>query len=46
MLSLFVIFIVEIIAFRVGTAKLAALGIQHGTSFVRYHRRKCISIAS
>ncbi|KAG8220816.1 Zinc/iron permease [Butyriboletus roseoflavus] len=28
MLSLFVIFIVEIIAFRVGTAKLAALGIK------------------
>ncbi|KAG9312726.1 ZIP-like iron-zinc transporter [Chiua virens] len=29
MLSLYGIFIVEIIAFRVGTAKLAALGIQH-----------------
>lgn len=32
MLSLYGIFIVEIIAFRVGSAKLAALGIQHGVS--------------
>lgn len=32
MLSLFGIFIAELIAFRVGNAKLAALGIKHGTS--------------
>lgn len=32
MLSIFLIFLVEIIAFRWGTAKLAALGISHGTS--------------
>lgn len=31
MLSLFGIFIIEIIAFRVGSAKLAALGIKTGT---------------
>ncbi|KAH0836531.1 Zinc/iron permease [Lanmaoa asiatica] len=29
MLSLYILFIVEIIAFRVGTARLAALGIKH-----------------
>lgn len=30
MLSIFLIFIVEIIAFRWGTAKLAAIGMEHG----------------
>jgi len=30
MLSLFSIFIVELVAFRWGTAKLSALGIAHG----------------
>lgn len=30
MLSLFGIFIIELIAFRVGSAKLAALGMKHG----------------
>jgi hypothetical protein len=32
MLSIFSIFILEIIAFRWGTAKLAVLGIKHGKS--------------
>jgi hypothetical protein len=30
MLSIFVIFIVELVAFRWGTSKLAALGMTHG----------------
>ncbi len=30
LLSIFVIFIVELIAFRWGTAKLAKLGLSHG----------------
>lgn len=30
MLSIFLIFIIEIIAFRVGTAKLAKFGLTHG----------------
>lgn len=38
MLSLYGIFIVEIIAFRVGTAKLAALGIKHGTYITPFAR--------
>lgn len=36
MLSLFSIFIVELIAFRWGTAKLAALGIKHGEHTLLY----------
>jgi hypothetical protein len=33
LLSIFSIFIVELVAFRWGTAKLAALGVRHGISF-------------
>lgn len=40
MLSLYSIFIVEIIAFRVGTAKLAALGITHGMSLTPLSRNR------
>jgi zinc transporter 1/2/3 len=39
MLSIFVLFIVEIIAFRWGSAKLAALGISHGTIFFPFALR-------
>jgi hypothetical protein len=34
MLGIFALFIVEIIAFRWGSAKLAAIGISHSTYFV------------